>query len=263
MRPRYFWLTGGFVVVCAWALGVALLGGDPEGRPEQAAQRAPEQPAGEAGPTLGDPGAQPEPQPEPATPNTAPNPTPATNTPADAPEPAPPSAPEGDSPAGPAAAVHHDPLGTGAEPGAPSEAERDRMEYAAARYVHSAFAFEGGPGERAADRYMNVVSETIVAYDFFVAHVSPGGAEVQAFAEKVERDGTASEAKMESFELAGHDGREAEGTATFVVRSPAGESRYRQDLTLATGTGGGAYRVRYAQEVRPVEQGQPETEEER
>ena len=141
-----------------------------------------------------------------------------------------------------------DPLGTGASEGDLAPVDRQRVSYAAARFVTAAYGYSGHDE----NAYNQAVGET-VAWPVF--YESPGSKEIGRFAAQVKETGTKSAALLTRFELTGASGSEASGWAYFRTGEGYGESggltgeklSYRQKMTLVRS--GGAWIVKATEPI--------------
>jgi hypothetical protein len=135
----------------------------------------------------------------------------------------------------------HDPLGTGAEPGDLSETEKGRVQQAARSFVTCAYGYSGGDRSR----YVSAVNRVVKAPEFYD---TPGGREINAYAESVENGGTRSTAALQAFEVREQSTEEVEGVARFSMEGSEGSGTFEQDLRLTRW--GAIWKVESAGEVR-------------
>lgn len=147
-------------------------------------------------------------------------------------------------------AMVHDPLDTGAKPGALGKTDLERVKVAVDLYVNTAFGFTGGPSEKAETRYRNLLFQTVMAFDFSKKNLSPGMTAIEKFAEKISTEGTDSEAKLQSVKIVEQSLDEVLLDATFTVKEKGGEQQYRQRLTVVPWQA--TWKVKYAQELEEV-----------
>lgn len=154
----------------------------------------------------------------------------------------------------PDGASGYDPLDTGAEPGELSERDVSRVEDAALDYVIYAFGYSGGPGKKDAEAYIEGVYTAVISDAFLDEERSPGGAAVEAFADKVEAEGTESTAYLEDFEITDQVTGEVLADIRFRVEgSGAGSTAlYEQSLTFEPWEE--QWIVLYASKLQEVEQ---------
>ncbi len=137
----------------------------------------------------------------------------------------------------------YDPLGTGASAGDLAPIDRERLRFAAARFVSAAYGYSG----RDEDAYNQGVGETVV---WPVFYESPGAAEIERYAAQVEETGTKSAALLTRFDVQKTTPDTAAGYAYFETGAGYGGGgeltgerlAYRQQMTLQRS--GAAWKVK-------------------
>ena len=166
----------------------------------------------------------------------------------EAPQARPKSAPAGHPEGTTAGPGSHDPLGNGASAGDLAPIDRERIRFAAARFVSAAYGYSG----RDEDAYNQGVGATVVWPGFYE---SPGAAEIERYAAQVGETGTESVALLTRFEVEKTTPDTAEGYARFETGSgygPDGELTgeklaYRQRMVLARS--GSVWKVRATEKI--------------
>ena len=145
----------------------------------------------------------------------------------------------------------YDPLGTGASAGDLAPIDRERVRFAAARFVSAAYGYSG----RDEDAYNQGVGATVV---WPVFYESLGAAEIERYAAHVEETGTESAALLTRFEVRTTTPSTAEGYAYFETGAGYGRDgeltgekvAYRQRMTLARS--GAVWKVRATEKIEEV-----------
>ncbi len=145
----------------------------------------------------------------------------------------------------------YDPLGTSASPGDLAPIDRERIRFAAARFVSAAYGYSG----RDEDAYNQGVGATVVWPGFYE---SPGAVEIERYAAQVGDTGTESAALLTRFEVEKTTPDAAEGYAHFETGAGYGADgeltgerlAYRQRMTLARS--GAVWKVRATEKVEEV-----------
>lgn len=145
----------------------------------------------------------------------------------------------------------YDPLGTGASAGDLAPIDRERVRFAAARFVSAAYGYSG----RDKDAYNQGVGATVV---WPVFYESPGAAEIERYAAQVGTTGTESAALLTRFEVGKTTPDTAEGYAYFETGAGYGRDgeltgekvAYRQRMTLARS--GAVWKVRATENIEEV-----------
>jgi hypothetical protein len=145
----------------------------------------------------------------------------------------------------------YDPLGTGASAGDLAPIDRERVRFAAARFVSAAYGYSG----RDDDAYNQGVGATVV---WPVFYESPGAAEIERYAAQVGESGTRSAALLTRFEVRKTTPGTAEGYAYFETGAGYGRDgeltgekvAYRQRMTLARS--GAVWKVRATEKIEEV-----------
>jgi len=127
----------------------------------------------------------------------------------------------------------YDPLGTGAQPDDLTRTDRERVRYAAERFVVAAYGYTGSDGAE----YLAGVSGASLSPDL---SLSEGGPEIARYQRQVEETGTRSAARLERFDVTDTRPGEVVGRAYFQTgrsyRDDAGLEgeilAYRQKMTL-------------------------------
>lgn len=127
----------------------------------------------------------------------------------------------------------YDPLGTGASAGDLAQVDKERIQFAAKRFVSAAYGYSGDDE----DAYNQAVGQT-VAWPVF--YDSEGSKEIGRYAAQVEERGTRSAALLTRFETTKTSPDRVEGYAYFETGSGYGQNGeltgrklgYRQRMTL-------------------------------
>jgi hypothetical protein len=142
----------------------------------------------------------------------------------------------------------YDPLGTGATAGDLAGVDRERVEFAAKRFVSAAYGYSGDDE----DAYNQAVGQT-VAWPVF--YDSEGSEEIERYAKQVEETGTKSGALLTRFEALETSPDSVEGYAYFETGSGYGPNGgltgeklgYRQHMTLRRS--GAAWKVEATEKI--------------
>ena len=145
----------------------------------------------------------------------------------------------------------YDPLGTGASAGDLAPIDRERVRFAAGRFVSAAYGYSG----RDEDAYNQGVGATVV---WPVFYQSPGAAEIERYAAHVGETGTKSAALLTRFEVGKTTPDAVEGYAYFETGAGYGRDgeltgekvAYRQRMTLARS--GAVWKVRATEKIEEV-----------
>jgi hypothetical protein len=127
----------------------------------------------------------------------------------------------------------YDPLGAGAQPDDLTQTDRERVRYAAERFVVAAYGYTGSDGAE----YLAGVSGASLSPDL---SLSEGGPEIARYQRQVEETGTRSAARLERFDVTDTRPGEVVGRAYFETgrsyRDDGGLEgevlAYRQEMTL-------------------------------